>query len=313
MTLLPAEKRERFPLAGLVAVCLAALSLSSCARDLRVEKGLFAQPQGKKLGMTIYQPRAQAQEPRPGMVLIHGGAWRFGPRWQQLWYCRNFARAGYVVMSIDYRLMPRWTFPYALYDAKAAVRWLRMHAGDYRVDPDRIVTFGASAGGHLAALLAATTPENLLEGPSNPGVSSEVSAVISLYGVVDLTKYRELQKPGWFGRKAVEGMMKFAGPRVAKEGEDPLLLASPIHYAHPGMPAVFLAHGEKDRFVHVEQSIAFHKRLQELGVPTRLIIFPKRNHGFDYIHTNERRWLFGQMLAFLAEYNKPVSVAGTDK
>lgn len=308
-----AAMRKRRRLAEVVAVCLTALSLSSCAHDIRVEKGIFAQPQGKKLGMTIYQPLGPAEEPRPGMVLIHGGAWRFGPRWQQLWYCRNFARAGYVVMSIDYRLMPKWTFPYALYDSKAAVRWLRMHAAEYRIDPNRIAAFGASAGGHLAALLAATTPEDCLEGPSNPGASSEVSAAISLYGVVDLTKYRKLQKPGWFGHRAVKGMLKFAGPRVAKKGEDPLAAASPIHYAHAGMPPVFLAHGEKDRFVHVEQSVAFYERLRELGVPTRLIVFPNRNHGFDYIHTKQRRWLFNQMLAFLAEYNKPVTAAGTDK
>jgi acetyl esterase/lipase len=287
-------------------MCIAALSFVSCAKDIRVEKGIFAQPEGKKLGMTIYEAREPVPGQRPAMIMIHGGGWRFGPRWQQLWYCRQFARAGYVVMSIDYRLMPKWTFPYCLYDCKAAVRWLRAHAPEYQVDPNRIVAFGASAGGHLAALLAATNPQDGLEGPDNPGPSSAIRAAASLYGVVDLTKYRELQR-NWFDGKVLKGMLKFAGNEVAKDGQDPLAAASPITYAKPGMAPVFLAHGMSDRFVHAAQSVAFHERLRQLGVPTQLLTFPNRNHGFDYIHHKQRARMFAQMVAFLEEHNKPIA------
>ncbi len=285
---------------------MAALALLTvlCATDLQITQGVFAQPEGHELGMTIYEPRGSSTGLRPGMVLIHGGAWRFGPRSQQWWYCRAFARAGYVVMSIDYRLMPRYTFPYCLHDCKAAVRWLRMHAGEYRVDPDRIVAFGASAGGHLAAFLAATGPEDGLEGDQNLGVSSEVRAAISLYGAVDLTKYAELGTPGVSGKRAAKPLLKFAGTCVAKEGQDPLAAASPITYAKPGMAPVFLAHGMSDMLVHYEQSQAFHDRLQELGVPTRLFGYPRRNHGFDYIHWKQRKTMFKEMLAFLNEHNR---------
>lgn len=281
-----------------------ALLTVSCARDLRVSKGVFAEPAGERLGMTIYEPDQPADEPRPGMVLIHGGAWRFGPRWQQAWYCREFARAGYVVMSIDYRLMPKYTFPYCLYDCKAAVRWLRTRAPEYHIDANRIVTFGASAGGHLAAFLAATGPEDGLEGDENLGVSSAVRAAVSLYGAVDLTKYRELGGPGISRAKATKIMLKFAGTEVAKEGQDPLAAASPITYAKPGMAPVFLAHGKADIVVHYEQSEAFYNRLLELNVPTRLIGYPRRNHGFDYIHRKQRRAMFREMLEFLDQHNR---------
>jgi len=70
------------------------------------------------------------------------------------------------------------------------------------------------------------------------------------------------------------------------------------------MALVFLAHGMSDAFVDPEQSIAFHERLCELGVPTKLVLFPHRNHGFDYIHTKQRAKLFRQMLDFLAEHNQ---------
>jgi acetyl esterase/lipase len=274
------------------------------ATDLHVTKAVFAQPAGHKLGITIYEPLEPSDELRPGMVLIHGGGWRFGPRWQQWWYCRAFARAGYVVMSIDYRLMPRYSFPCCLYDCKAAVRWLRMHAGDYQVDPNRIVAFGASAGGHLAAFLAATSPDDGLEGTENLGVSSDIRAAISLYGVVDLTKYREKGILCLPRDKTTKALLKFAGTEVAKEGQDPLAAASPISYVHAGMAPVFLAHGMGDRFVHYEQSEAFYNRLRELGVPTKLLGYPRRNHGFDYIHWRQRKAMFSEMLAFLEVHNR---------
>lgn len=112
----------------------------------------------------MYVPDDDSTALRPGIVLIHGGGWMLGTRYQQSWYCRNFARNGYVVMTIDYRLMPKCAFPDCLHDCKAAVRWLRLNAERYRIDPNHIITFGASAGGHLAALLATTEPGDGLEG-----------------------------------------------------------------------------------------------------------------------------------------------------
>jgi len=245
--------------------------------------------------MTLYIPE-DGDALRPGMVLIHGGAWILGTRYQQAWYCRAFARAGYVVMTIDYRLMPRNAFPCCLHDCKAAVRWLRQNADRYRIDPDRIATFGASAGGHLAALLATTMPEDGLEGDVNPGVSSEVCAAISLYGAVDLQQYYDTPLIGPLGRITSNFFDKFIAPHGSK-----ISGASPLHFARPATKPIMLVHGTWDHLVHYSQSERFHQRLVELGVPTKLIAVEGREHGFDYLHTSKRRELFGEMRKFLAE------------
>ncbi len=270
-------------------------------KRFRTERGFtYAAPGGKKLKATLYLPEEEPASPVPGLVQMHGGGWVTGTRYQQAWYCRNFARNGIAVMTIDYRMLPRYAFPHCVHDAKAAVRWLRHNASAYGVDPERIAAFGASAGGHLAGFLATTGPEHGFEGEENPGMSSAVYAAISLYGVVDLTKYRD-RKPGspfsGIGRGLIR---KFIGQDQPGAEHDAFEVASPITYASPQTCPVMLVHGTSDSLVHFEQSQAFHDRLSELDVPTRLISIDGQ-HGFDFVHHGERQTVFDEMLAFLAD------------
>lgn len=268
-----------------------------------MHRGLvYARAEGKDLQMTLYTPEDDGACLRPGMVLIHGGAWVIGTRYQQAWYCREFAKAGFVVMTIDYRLMPRHAFPKCLHDCKAAVRWLRRNAEAHRVDPSRIVTFGASAGGHLAGLLATTRPEHGLEGDANGGVSSEVKAAVCLYGAVDLRKYRERPVFGPLGRMAHDFLEDFAGRELEAKNGDPLYAASPVAYVGPWSKPTLLVHGTADNVVHYEQSETFHELLRRAGVPTRLIAVPNKGHGFDYVFVRMRRSLFIEMVKFLDEH-----------
>ena len=289
----------------MVRVVAIALLLSATvvhAGEYRTERGkVYADLGDKKLHMTMYIPKDEGDTLRPGIVLIHGGAWIFGTRYQQLWYCRHFARQGYVVMTIDYRLMPKYPFPDCLHDSKAAVRWMRLNAEKYRIDPERIVTFGASAGGHLAALLAATTPEDGFEGEINPGASSEVRAAISLYGAVDLTLYRDKPMLGPFGWATKRFMKDFVSRKSVGSKETALEDASPITYASPATKPILFVHGTDDHFVHYEQSERFYKRLTELNVPTRLITVKNRDHGFDYVCLKQRKKIFEEMLTFYEE------------
>jgi acetyl esterase/lipase len=281
--------------------------------DYTKRRGIeYARAEGRPLRMTLYLPGDGGQTSRPGMVLIHGGAWLLGTRYQQAWYCRQFARAGFVVMTIDYRLMPRYAFPKCLHDCKAAVRWLRLHAEELGVNPVQIVSFGASAGGHLAALLAATTPEDGLEGEANPGASSSIRAAISLYGAVDLTCYRDLPSRGPLSRATTRFMVDFSGRECVSPPGTTWEKASPITYANSKTAPILFVHGKKDLLVHFEQSRRFHERLCELNVPTRLIALEKRGHGFDYIHLRERRSIFREMLSFLAEHLEGESPAGNE-
>ncbi len=268
---------------------------------------VYAQPDGRDLLATLYMPEDEPVDGRlrPGMVLVHGGGWMFGTRYQQAYYCRNFARQGYVVMTIQYRMMPRHPFPDCVHDAKAAVRWLRSNAGAYQVDPERIVAFGASAGGHIASFLAATTPEHGFEGTENLGPSSHVNAVISLYGAVDLTQYED--DSGGIATRISKAYIRDFAMRKAEslDGHHPLAHASPITYANKHTAPMLFVHGTKDRLVHFEKSLHFYAKLVSYGVPADLITVRGKDHGFDYLFWTKREQVFQKMTRFLELHNQP--------
>lgn len=279
------------------------LLVAACARDMATDMGLvFAEPDEQRLKYTMYEPEDDGVRLRPAIVLIHGGGWRSGSRYQQRWYCNHFAHEGYVVMTIQYRMMPKYPFPNCVQDCKAAVRWLRRNAGQYRVDPDHIIAFGASSGGHLAGFLATARPEDGFEGTENMGVSSAVKAAVILYGAVDLRKYDDPpNKPFGFGY-ARRRFAAFVREDEAEDGEDAWAVASPITYVTPETCPVFLAHGTADFMVDYTQATDFHAELLKNNVPARLILFQGLSHGFDYIHPKLRRRMFRAMLAFLDEH-----------
>ena len=118
---------------------------------------------------------AQGAGPFPALVCIHGGSWRSGDK---SWY-RNqiltFAEQDYVAVSINYRLAPQYKFPAQVEDAKCAVRFLRAHAAEFKIDPAKLAAIGDSAGGHLALMLAFMDPADGLEGSGGyPEQSSKV-------------------------------------------------------------------------------------------------------------------------------------------
>ena len=115
------------------------------------------------------------------IVFVHGGGWSAGTRTTGPDFERFFARDGFAMASIDYRLTPAGVFPRSVEDVKTAVRYLRKHAATYNLDPDRICLWGTSAGGHLAAI-AALTPRGTFDGTEWPEQSSAVKCVLDAYG-----------------------------------------------------------------------------------------------------------------------------------
>jgi acetyl esterase/lipase len=266
---------------------------------------VFASPGGSSLRLTLYQPKADATAARPAIVLIHGGGWKFGTRYQCMWYAHRFAENGYVAVTINYRMMMKYPFPNCIHDAKAAVRWMRLHAAEYHIDPDRIATLGESAGGHLATLLGTTPGKPEFEGDQNPGASSKVQAVISVYGATDLSYYKEPDSIIDLWGITPKFMGRFVGDdkkKEAKDGMDAFATASPINYATKDTAPTLFIHGTNDHMVPFAQSKAFYEKLQTLGVPTKLIAVKGRDHGFDHFHPSERSQIFKEMLAFLDKY-----------
>jgi acetyl esterase/lipase len=239
----------------------------------------------RPLVLDLYLPPAAA-DPPPVVLFLHGGGWALGDRrltapafasWQPGFFERITA-AGFAVASADYRLSAEATFPAQLHDAKAAVRWLRRHGAEYGFDGSRIVAWGTSAGGHLAALLGLTGdyPDASIEGTvgeagsstggSSTAGSSTVSAVIDWYGPTDLIALAPVTTGPMEHDSPASPEGRLIGARVSSAA-GLARAASPVAYVHPGAPPFQIKHGLADLAVPVSQSQALATALLEAGVP----------------------------------------------
>ena len=222
---------------------------------------------GLPLALDIYLPDSPGSH--PAILFVHGGAWHTGDKRRLAPLARFLAERGYAGFSVNYRLAPDFTFPAALEDLRCAVKWLRAHAADYGVDPDRIAALGTSAGAHLVALLG-TAPE-ALGACVDPGIPSRVQAVIALFGPMDL-----LSAAGTPAERAVEGFLGAA----AGDAPDLWQEASPITWVSPDDPPFLFIHGRDDRVVPYEESVRMADALRRAGVEARLLLIPGAGHGF---------------------------------
>ncbi len=194
----------------------------------------------------------------PGLIFIHGGGWKGGKRADYRVYTIDFAKRGYVVATITYRLAQEAKFPAALEDVKCAVRWMRSHADELHVDPQRIAVLGGSAGGHLALMVGYTSDKSEWEGQGgHAGVSSAVQAVVDLYGPTDLDTPLG---------QASDLVSNFLGKSYA-EAPELYRAASPVTHLDAKDPPTFILHGTIDSIVPVEQSDLLAEKLRSLSVP----------------------------------------------
>ena len=193
----------------------------------------------------------------PAVLWIHGGGWRKGSHHDEN-PAIFLATEGYFMASVEYRLSGEAVWPAQLEDCQLAVRWLRKHAKDYHVDPQRIGCWGHSAGGHLAACLATMSDE-----------SSSVQAVVDYCGPVDFTtgSYRLLDTQNKVHDEDLTQL--FGAPFV---GHEKLWRhASPITHVHAGAPPFLIIHGDMDQTVPMVQSQRFASALEKVGVPVEII------------------------------------------
>jgi acetyl esterase/lipase len=208
------------------------------------------------------------------VICIHGGGFRAGHRDGYNTLCLRLAERGYVALTVSYRLAPKYQFPAAVHDVKAAVRWLRANAEKYRVDPQRIGVTGGSAGGHLAQFLGVTAGIRQFEGEGgHPGQSSAVACVVNVYGPSDFTQS--------YGKSvdAAEVLPLFLGGNVQQERRRHIL-ASPLYWVTPEAAPTLCIHGTEDKYVAHEQAVWLIDRLQAAEVPAELLTLPGAGHGF---------------------------------
>jgi acetyl esterase/lipase len=261
-----------------LAMVLAVGPASAAVYEFTTQSGIvYAEHDGTKLVGDLYQPKGRAKA--PALVAFHGGGFQFGSRAAYAYWGAFLARNGYAVFSIDYRLGKSGVYPAAVYDAKAAVQFLRAKAADFDIDPDRIGLMGDSAGAYLAALLALAGDQftSAYRDDPNAATPANVKAVVGFYGAYDLLAQ-------WSHDLAVSPrnifVEKFLGA-PPMENRRVYFEASPISYATVDRNKVrfLLIHGTNDDVVDPEsQSGAFLTALTQAGFFARRIIIPGAGH-----------------------------------
>ncbi len=156
---------------------------------LAEEKGIVYTTAGKhQLVTDAFYLKDKSKRNGIAIMIIHGGGWRNGNRSQHYPLAQKLASMGYVCFATEYRLSTEALFPAAVYDLKAATRWIREHASRYNIDTAKIVALGFSAGGELAAFLGVTGNMPLFEGTNGvPSTATNMNAVIDMDGILSFT------------------------------------------------------------------------------------------------------------------------------
>lgn len=256
---------------------LAAFSIIAplASAEIVFEEGIeYTNPDDQHLKLDLARPaEVKADEKLPAVLCIHGGGFRAGNRKGWDAFCKKLAERGYVAVTVDYRLAPKYQFPAAVYDVKAAVQWLRSNADKYHIDPNRIGTTGDSAGGHLVLFLGVTDNVPQFNPPGAPPISTKVQCVVSYYGPSDFTKS--------YGKSvdAAEVLPLWLGGDL-EHAHHKHIESSPLYWVTPSAAPTLLLHGTEDKYVNHEQAVWMHDKLKAADVEVELLTLNGAGHGF---------------------------------
>lgn len=209
------------------------------------------------LHLHVFEPeRAKPTDPRPCILFFFGGGWRAGTPAQFYPHCRYLATRGLVAMSAEYRVS--WGNPTPLVcvaDGRSALRWVRAHAADLGIDPDRVAAGGGSAGGHVAAACATTALDDQSDDLS---VNARPDALVLFNPVFD-------NGPGGFGHETVKDRWREI---------------SPLHNISAGHPPTVVFLGAEDGLVPVATARDYRVRMAAVDARCELFVYPGQPHGF---------------------------------
>lgn len=241
---------------------------------------VYARYGERELHLDLFSPHEKGNAPYPGVILIHGGGWRSGNRQMEWPMAQHLAAHGFVAATVEYRLSIEALYPAGVYDLKGAIRWMRVNAARFNVDPNKIAAYGCSAGGELATFLGATGDVKKFEGSAGyTESSSSVQAVVDVDGVLDFTtpaesaKDDDPKKPSagksWFGASYKES------PEIWKE-------ASPINYVGAKTAPILFVNSSLERF-HAGRDEMI-RQLNALGIYSEVHTIPDTPHPFWLFH-----------------------------
>jgi len=263
--------------------------LAEIARSIVIMRDMvFARRPERTLRLDVYRPGDKARGPMPAILSIGVAAWKYQRKEFQLnlenlppepmpfLYPPCLVQRGYVIVSAECRVSGEATFPAQVHDCKCAIRWMREHARDLGIDPERIGMMGGSASGHLAAMMAVTGPADGLEDDScYPRQSSHISAAYSYAGLYDFEFYERIP-----GDETLRTQIREFLGGAYRLIPDVYRRASPVHYVSARTAPLLLMHGRQDRRVPFEQQGHFTRVLKKARVPVEAIEIENYAHSF---------------------------------
>jgi alpha-L-fucosidase 2 len=236
----------------------------------------FGEADGEKLTMDYYAPKGPGVHPIA--IVIHGGGYQRGDsKSGSEAYCADFlAPAGYAVFSVNYRLAPKYPYPYMVYDVERSIRYLRHNARQWNADPGRIALVGGSAGGFLSNMVG------LLSAPGDRAAtdpvdreSAKVQAVVTLFAQSSFATVPL--------NRDVHALLD---PLIQRKGEPQALReASPITYVGKNAPPFLQILGDRDEYIPFTEATNLQAALQNVGVRCDIIRIPNGAHGTGSWHT----------------------------
>jgi acetyl esterase/lipase len=255
----------------LCALCIGAtLMFAADVRTATQEGLLYGTADGQPLTMDYYAPKGDGIHPI--VIIIHGGGYHGGDSksGSEAYVADFLAPAGYAVFSINYRLAPKYPYPYMVMDVQRAVRYIRYNASKWNADPDKIALVGGSAGGFLSNMVG------LLNAPGDPKsedpvdrVSAKAQAVVSLYAQSSF-EFVPLNAD----------VHRLLDPLIAEKGEkEAIREASPITYVSKDDPPFLEILGDQDEYIPFSEATNLQSALQKVGVRCDIIRIPGGKHG----------------------------------
>ncbi len=235
-----------------------------------VESHVYKQVGDVELRLYAFKPTGwQATDKRPAIVFFFGGGWRSGTPTQFVPQAKYLASRGMVALCADYRVYTRHQARVSdcVADARSALRWVRGHAAELGVDPDRIAAGGGSAGGHLAAAVA--TLDGFDDPQDDKTIVCRPNALALFNPAVDLTALADGNARNTNRRDALRERLGATAGAL-----------SPGQHIIPGVPPTIIFHGKADTTVPYEQVEQFATRMEQCGNRCELVGYEGAKHGF---------------------------------
>jgi acetyl esterase/lipase len=286
----------RFTCSILLALLLAVPCLTCRAEDAftRQSDVIYGRKHGMALTMDVFKPKENANG--AAVIWTVSGGWFSSHEHINLDFLRELLSRGYTVFAVVHGSQPHFTVPEAVADMNRAVRYIRVHAGEFGIDPNRIGISGGSAGGHLSLMIgtAGSTGNEKAEDEVERA-SSRVQAVACFFPPTDFLNYGT---PGFewlnqgikdplrapFDFKEWDAARKYFAPVSEEKRREIAQGISPAYHVSSDDPPTLLIHGDKDYLVPLQQSELMIEKFNAAGVPCELIVKKGEAHGWKDWH-----------------------------